>query len=144
MTADEKLTSVPSGIRAACVVDGYLVLLGMAFGMIGLSDMADQGFFQFSFLSIDGIAWVIFATLVLVVAQLFVIGGIWEIKPWAWTAGIAMFGAQALLFGGILVWVQTNAEVPISYADGLIRWLVPLVAVIACLAYLFDQRSWYR
>ncbi|SNZ12387.1 hypothetical protein SAMN06269185_1681 [Natronoarchaeum philippinense] len=144
MTADEKLTSIPSGIRAACVADGYLVLLGMAFSMIGLSDMAEAGFFQFSFLSIDGIAWVIFAALILIVAQLYVIGGVWQIKPWAWTAGLVMFGAQALLFAGILVWVQLNSNVPVSYADGLIQWLVPLVVALGCLAYIFDQRSWYR
>lgn len=143
MTANEKLTSVPAGIRAACVVDGYLVLLGMAFAMIGLSDMSERGFFEYSFLSLDGIAWVILLTMILVVSQLYIIGGIWQIKPWAWTAGVAMLAAQALLFGGVLIWVQLNSEVPVSYADGHVRWLVPLALVVACLAYLFDQRSWY-
>lgn len=144
MTADEKLTSVPAGIRAACVVDGYLILFGMAFAMIGLSDMAGAGFFDFSFLSIDGLAWVIFATLLLIVAQLYVIGGVWNIKSWAWPVGLAMFAAQSILFLGILVWVQTNSSVPVSYADGLIQWLVPLIVSVACLVYIFDQRSWYR
>lgn len=144
MTADEKLTSVPAGIRAACVVDGYLVLFGMAFAMIGLSDMAAAGFFDFSFLSIDGVAWVVFASMALTVVQLYVIGGIWNIKSWAWPAALAMFGAQAVLFLGCLVWVQTNSNVPVSYADGLLQWLVPLAISVACLAYIFDQRSWYR
>src|SRR6056297_240631 len=106
MTADEKLTSVPTGIRAACVVDGYLILFGMAFAMIGLSDMAGSGFFQFSFLSIDGIAWMMFAAMLMTGVQLYVIGGVWNIKSWAWPAGIAMFGGQAVLFLGALVWVQ--------------------------------------
>ncbi|WP_256392035.1 hypothetical protein [Natronoarchaeum rubrum] len=144
MTADEKLTSVPTGIRAACVVDGYLILFGMAFAMIGLSDMAGSGFFQFSFLSIDGIAWMMFAAMLMTGVQLYVIGGVWNIKSWAWPAGIAMFGGQAVLFLGALVWVQTNSNVPVSYADGLFQWLVPLVITVACLGYIFDQRSWYR
>jgi len=144
MTAEEKLTSVPTSIRAACVADGYLVLIGMALAMIGISDLADDGFFDVSFLSIDGIAWMILASLILVVVQLYIISAIWQIQPWAWTAGIVMLAGQALLFAGILVWVQTTANVPVSYADGLIQWLLPLVVSIACLASIFDNRSWFR
>lgn len=144
MTADEKLTSVPAGIRAACVADGYLVVFAMAFAMIGLSDMAAAGFFEFSFLSIDGIAWVIFAAMGLTVVQLYIIGGVWNVESWAWPAGLAMFAAQAVVFLGALVWAQTNSDIPVSYADGLFQWLVPLVISVACLAYIFDQRSWYR
>jgi len=144
MTADEKLTSVPAGIRAACVADGYLIVFGMALAMIGLSDLAGAGSFDFSFLSLDGLAWIMLVTMLLTAGQLYVIGGIWNVKSWAWPVGLAMFAGQAVLFLGCLVWVQTNSDVPVSYADGLIQWLAPLAIVVACLAYLFDQRSWYR
>ena len=143
MTAEEKITSVPSGIRAVCVINCYLLLQGMAFAMIGLSDLDRSGNIGFNLLGVEGIAFAILATLILIAAQLYTLGGVWQTKSWAWPASMAMFGLQLLLLGGMLVWSLTASDMPISYADGLFRWLVPLLVVGACAVYMFDQRDWY-
>jgi hypothetical protein len=144
MTAEEKLTSVPSGIKAVCVVDTYLILIGMALSMIGLSDLTKTGHIEFSLFGIEGVAYAILVSLILIGAQLYVVGGLWQFKSWAWAAGIGMLALQALLLGGLLVWSLTASAVPISYADGLFRWLVPLLFVGGSAVYMFDQRDWYQ
>jgi hypothetical protein len=116
----------------------------MALSMIGLSDLTKTGHIEFSLFGIEGVAYAILVSLILIGAQLYVVGGLWQFKSWAWAAGIGMLALQALLLGGLLVWSLTASAVPISYADGLFRWLVPLLFVGGSAVYMFDQRDWYQ
>lgn len=143
MSSNERITSIPSGIRAVCVVDGYFILVGMAFAMIGLADIEGSTWLDFSLIGVKGLSWAILTMLILVLAQLYVVQGIWNIKSWAWPAALSMLGFQALILTGLVAWVLLGEDMPISYADGLLRWIVPLLFVVGAGLYLFDQREWF-
>jgi|GEM_PF-2359640 hypothetical protein len=143
MSSHERVTSIPSGIRAICVVDGYLVLLGMALAMIGLADLDSSPWLDFTVAGVEGISWMILGMLVLVAIQMYVIQGVWNIKSWSWTAMLGVLVAQIAILAGLIGWVLTGDSMPISYADGVVRWALPLIVLLGSVVYLIDKREWF-
>lgn len=143
MSTHERVTSIPSGIRAICVVDGYLVLLGMALAMIGLADLDESAWLDFTLAGVEGISWMVLGMLVLVGVQLYIIQGVWNIKSWAWGAMLLVLVIQIAILAGLIAWVVTAQNMPISYADGVVRWALPLIALVGSVVYLFDKRDWF-
>ena len=143
MSSHERVTSIPSGIRGICVLDAYLVLLGMALAMLGIADMDGTAWLDFSLAGVDGITWFIFGMLALVAVQLYVIQGVWNIESWAWGAMMVVLVGQVAILAGLIAWVLTGESMPISYADGVDRWAIPLVVLAGSAVYLFDKRDWF-
>lgn len=140
MTAsDRRFASLPTGIRAICVVDAYLLLVAMAFSMMSISQV--EGSLAYGGTSLVAAAG--FGSVALVALQLWVLQGVWRAESWAWPAGLAMFGVQALAVTALLLSALTGT-VPVDFADGTLRWIPPLLAVVGCGAYLFGQREWFR
>lgn len=140
MTSSKQLASLPSGIKTVCVIDGYLVLIGMSFAMMGLAELGNRGYLEFG--GTETLAFFGMATIGVVGLQLWVLQGVWNVESWAWPASLAMFGLQALSMTVLLLYVATN-DVAVGFVDGVLRWFVPLVAVIACAVYIYDQREWF-
>lgn len=112
-------TSAPAGIKVLCV----LATLGAVLGLVGGFGVLAQGI------------GLILGPLLIVVslAQLAAVYGLWTLQSWGWTLGIVLYSLDVLL-----------DAVPFVVGQGDVNGVFSLFLSLVILAYVYSKRDHYR